>query len=492
MIPRSSGVLLHPTSLPGPYGIGDLGPAAFEWIDYLAECGFSWWQCLPIGPTGFGHSPYQSYSSFAGNPLLVSLDWLVEQGLLSTDEVNPPSPFPKDQVDFARLIPYKEPLLALAAQRFLEGSPSNRELESFQRSSALWLPDFALFMALKAQHGQQAWLHWDPELRDRQAEALERARLELVREIQFHTVIQFFFDQQWSRLREYAKSKRVGLIGDLPIYVAHDSVDVWTNRRLFQLEPDGRLSAQAGVPPDYFTETGQLWGNPLYTWERHAEEGYAWWLQRLAHSLSAFDYLRLDHFRGFAGYWSVPADHETAMHGRWMPGPSHDFFRAMQAKLENFSIIAEDLGEITPDVIQLRDAFNLPSMKILQFAFFEDMEHEFLPHNHPENAVVYTGTHDHDTSRSWFEQADPYPRNFALHYLHATEETVIAQMVAAAFKSVASLAVIPMQDLLDLGNEARMNEPGTLDGNWLWRMRSEHMSTELSQRLRQLNTSTKR
>ncbi len=488
MMKRSAGVLLHPTSLPGPYGIGDLGPSAYEWVDFLAKAGFSWWQTLPVGPTGYGHSPYQSYSSFAGNFMLISLDRLVEMDLLTKQEIEPPIAFPEDYVDFAKVLPYKLRLITLAASRFVDRAAQSDAYQSFCKRNSAWLPDYALFISLKKKFGEVAWVDWPQKYRDRDLQIIAKIKQERAVDIESQSIVQFFFDQQWKDLREYASAKGIGMIGDIPIYVAHDSVDVWINRGLFQLDADGQLTALAGVPPDYFTETGQLWGNPLYRWEIHAQDDFAWWRERLAHSLQAFDYVRLDHFRGFAGYWSVPAGEETAKNGQWIPGPGHAFFEAMQRGIAPLAILAEDLGEITPDVIELRNDFDLPSMKILQFAFFDGLDHDFLPHNYPENAVVYTGTHDHDTSRGWFESAEPQEQAFALHYLKATPETVIDNMVEAALKSVARLAAFPLQDLLDLGTEARMNEPGTLEGNWLWRMRAENMNQDLQERMKRLNS----
>lgn len=492
MIERSSGILLHPTSLPGPQGIGDLGQHAYDWVDFLAKGGFSWWQFLPIGTTGFGHSPYQSFSSFAGNPLLISLEKLVDDGLLDTNEIIPEKKYANDQVDYSKVIAFKEPLLIKAAKKLQNRDQYPASLEKFWQENKEWISEFALFMALKQKYGNQAWVNWPRVLRDRHPEAIKKAKDDLSEEIRVHTNIQLLFGEQWQKLRNYAQEKGIGLIGDLPIYVAHDSVDVWSNRKLFQINEDGDLTAQAGVPPDYFTETGQLWGNPLYTWDQHARDNYAWWGKRLSQALAAFDLIRLDHFRGFAGYYSVPADHKTARHGEWIEGPGIPFFEAMKSESENFSIIAEDLGEITPDVIELRDQFNFPSMKILQFAFFEGKDHEFLPHNYPQNAVAYTSTHDNETSRSWFENSDRKVREFALSYLDATENSIVDKMIAAVFNSAASLAIIPMQDLLNLDNKARMNSPGSLQGNWRWRMPANYMDNSMVEKINNLNLTSRR
>ena len=491
-IKRSSGILLHPSSLPGTYGIGDFGFEARKWIEFIVDAGFSWWQILPIGPTGFGHSPYQSFSSFAGNPLFISLDILLEKTWLDKSDLMNLPLFRDDIVEFDNVISYKNRLLTLAASRFLKGPGDKKNFLAYRQQQTEWLEDYALFIALKAKFGGLAWSEWPPEYRDRDPDTINLAIRELSDEIETQAIIQYFFSVQWNDLKKFSASKGLGIVGDLPIYVAHDSVDVWLHRHLFQLTDDGKLIEVAGVPPDYFTETGQLWGNPLYDWPVHAEDQFSWWQKRLAHGLKTFDLLRLDHFRGYAGYWSIPAQDKTAENGRWIKAPGQHFFSVMKKELPQLSIIAEDLGEITPDVINLRDEFDFPGMKVLQFAFFEDQAHEFLPHNYSENSVVYTGTHDHDTSRAWFDSADEHVKEFARSYLKSEDDEIVDSFVKAAINSLARLAVIPMQDLLNLDNSARMNKPGTLAGNWIWRLQSNQMNKKLAEKYRKINNQAKR
>ncbi len=489
---RSSGILLHPTSLPGPFGIGDLGPQAYKWIDFLSDSGFSWWQFLPIGPTGFGHSPYQSFSSFAGNPMLISPQLLLEEGLLKDNEIEDVPLFSEERVKFSIVKAFKDGLLPKAVERLRNLREHKIAFDEFKNEESDWLKDYAIFMALKSKFGESAWTDWPTEYKDRHPDAIENAQIEMANEIEIQAGMQYIFSLQWKALRKYAREKNIGFVGDIPIYVAHDSVDVWLQRKLFQLDEDGKLTSLSGVPPDYFAETGQLWGNPLYEWPIHEEDNYQWWQSRLGHSLAVFDVLRLDHFRGFAGYWSVPAGELTAENGSWVPGPGNKFFHAMEKSLPNLAIIAEDLGEITPDVIELREEFDFPSMKILQFAFFDGLEHEFLPHNYPQNSVVYTGTHDHDTSLAWFQSAKPQERAFVMDYLKSGEDDVIHKMIKAALKSKAQLAIFPMQDILNLDSSARMNVPGTIEGNWRWRMMAEAADEKLSKYLRGINKQAQR
>ncbi len=484
---RSSGVLLHPTCLPGPFGIGDLGPAARRWIDFLAGAGCRAWQILPLGPTGFGESPYQCFAAFAGNPALISPETLVEDGLLEPGDLEGAA-LPADRVDYRAALAWKAGRLERAFERFAAAAPAGLKYEfsSFREACGSWLDDYALFMALKSAHGGRPWTEWPEPLRARRPEALAEARARHAAEYERAAFGQFLFFRQWDALRGHAEGHGVRIVGDLPIFVAHDSADVWAHPWLFHLDERGAPVVVAGVPPDYFSPTGQRWGNPVYRWEEHAASGYAWWLERLRAILRMVDIVRLDHFRGFAGYWEVPAGDATAERGRWAPGPGPAFLRAVREALGELPIIAEDLGRITPDVIALRDEFALPGMKVLQFAF-SGPDNQFLPHHHPENCVVYTGTHDNDTTRGWFETAPEPVREFCLRYLARDGRDIAWDLVRAAWSSVAALAVAPMQDLLDLGSEARMNYPGTVGGNWTWRLPAESLDEALQARLRELN-----
>lgn len=486
---RASGVILHPSSLPGRYGIGDIGPQAYRWVDFLAGAGGSLWQVLPLGPTGYGDSPYQGFSAFAGNPYLISPEALLAEDLLHSDDLVDIPPFPAWQVEYGAVIPWKLGLLDRAFIRFQHyASPELvAELESFKEEQAHWLDDFALFMALKEAHGGAPWVTWEPGLRGRDPQAIAAARQEHQVAIQRQILRQFLFFHQWRKLRAYANQKGIRIIGDVPIFVAHDSADVWAHPELFFVGPDGNPTVVAGVPPDYFSPTGQLWGNPLYNWEVHAASGYAWWVDRLRTVLQFFDILRLDHFRGFAGYWEVPAGMETAEKGRWVTGPGADFFTRVSAALNEPPIIAEDLGEITPDVIALREQFDLPGMKILQFAFAGGPSDKFLPHNYPRNCVAYTGTHDNDTALGWFWSASHVERDFAQRYLGRDSSNIVWEMMRAIWQSVAVFALAPMQDLLGYGSDTRMNFPGRSRGNWSWRMPPEALNDHLLGRLREYN-----
>lgn len=486
---RAGGVLLHPTSLPGPYGIGDIGPAAHRWLDFLAESGCGLWQVLPLGPTGYGDSPYQSFSAFAGNPYLISPEALLADGLLEAQLLEERPDFPAGKVDYGAVIAWKQGLLERAFERFRQANPLalQQEFRAFEAESAPWLEDFALFMALKAAYGGGPWVDWPAHLRARQPGALEQARRDLSLEVEREKFYQFLFHRQWAALRDHARRNAIRIIGDVPIFVAHDSAEVWARPELFYLDEQGKPTVVAGVPPDYFSRTGQLWGNPLYRWELHARSGYAWWLQRLNAVLKLVDIVRLDHFRGFAGYWEVPATEKTAEIGRWVPGPGQEFFRAVREALGELPIIAEDLGVITPEVIEMREAFGLPGMKIIQFAFHGDPKEPFLPHNHTPNSVVYTGTHDNDTSRGWYGRVPEGEREFYRRYLDRDGNNVAWDFIRAAWSSVAAFALAPMQDFLDLGNEARMNYPGNPSGNWTWRMSGGEMSAALSAKIRELN-----
>lgn len=486
---RSAGVILHPTSLPGPFGIGDLGPEAQRWVDFLAHSGCGLWQVLPLGPTGYGDSPYQCFSAFAGNPYLVSPEALLSDGLVSQADLENRPPFPAERVDFGMVIPWKLTLLDKAHQGFEKSAPTalREELSRFEAQQAGWLGDFALFMALKEYHGGASWTTWEAPLRDRQPHAIEEASRLLATAVRRQVFRQFLFFRQWQRLRAYAHEKGLKIIGDIPIFVAHDSADVWANRDLFYLESNGMPSVVAGVPPDYFSATGQLWGNPLYRWVEHKAGGYAWWLERLRGVLGLVDYIRLDHFRGFSGYWEVPGKAKTAEKGRWVKGPGADLFKAVKDALGELPVIAEDLGVITPDVEALREQFNLPGMKILQFAFGGGPEDPFLPHNYPQHCVVYTGTHDNDTVRGWYERVDEDERSFYRRYMSRDGSDVSWDLIRGVWGSVAVFALAPLQDFLSLGNEARMNYPGNPAGNWTWRAPGWAMQDSLADRIREIN-----
>ena len=491
---RSGGILLHPTSLPGPYGIGDLGPQAFHFVDWLASTGSKLWQVLPLGPTGYGDSPYQCFSAFAGNPYLISFDILLKDGLLTPDDLQDKPDFPASRVDYGWIIPWKLDLLQQAFSRFPSASADlHKEFDYFCAANASWLDDYALFMSIKEANGGGAWNGWEKPIRTRQPSALEEARAEHVENIRRHAFYQFLFFRQWHDLREYANEKDIKIIGDIPIFIAYDSADAWANPDLFFLDEDSLPTVVAGVPPDYFSPTGQLWGNPLYRWEAHQETGYAWWIERFRAVLKMVDIIRLDHFRGFAGYYEIPFGSPTAETGRWVPGPGADFLKVLDEKLSDkrteeieLPIIAEDLGVITPDVVALRDGFKLPGMKILQFGF-DEPQNPFLPHNYPAHCVAYTGTHDNDTARGWFDTAPSAEKAFALKYLNTDAEHFVWELIRGVWSSVAVYALAPMQDALTLGGEARMNFPSRLGGNWEWRMGEADLSESLAQRLKELN-----
>lgn len=488
---RQSGVLLHPTSLPGRYGIGTLNQAAYTWVDFLAHTRQSLWQVLPLGPTGYGDSPYQSFSSFAGNPYLISLEELVDEGLLDAQALADAPDFPQDRVDFGAIYTWKLPLLRQAAAAFAaNGAPElQAEFDTFCRDQTDWLDDFALFMALKDAHNGAAWNTWEMELRSRQPNALARAQLEHAEAVHGHKFNQWLFFRQWSKLKAYANAQGIRIIGDIPIFVAMDSSDTWTSPKEFYLDDEFQPTVVAGVPPDYFSATGQLWGNPLYRWDRMKLNDYAWWLRRIRAALRLYDLIRVDHFRGFAGYWEIPAGEPTAVNGQWVQAPGQDFFAVVQRVLGDLPILAEDLGEITPDVIELRNKFNLPGMKILQFAFSTDAADKFLPHNYKHNFVVYSGTHDNDTTRGWYEvSATEQERDFFRRYFRTDGHDAAWTLIEAAWSSVALFAMAPLQDLLNLDSSARMNLPGSSDGNWAWRFAPEMLSSALAARLLEATT----
>jgi len=486
---RAGGILLHPTSLPGPTGLGDLGPAAFSWLGWLKAAGCALWQFLPLGPTGYADSPYQCLSAFAGNPLLVSPEILFQQGLLDLSDLDPNPQFDPAFVDYGRAQELKYPLLEKAAMRFdMDADSAERTaFEGFCAAEAGWLDDFSLYMVLKTEHGLAPWHAWEKDLAQRNPRALDAARRRLGQNLLAQKIIQYFFFQQWHEIRGKAGELGITLIGDLPIFVAHDSAEVWAHPEMFLLNPDGSPAFVAGVPPDYFSPTGQRWGNPLYRWDRMKEDGYSWWKDRLASTLKLVHRVRLDHFRGFEAYWEIPASEETAVKGRWVKGPGADLLFQLQAGLGGLPIIAEDLGLITPGVTALRDKFSLPGMKVLQFAFDGDETHPFLPHNYPQNCVAYTGTHDNDTVFGWYESAPEEEKDFARRYLSVSGEDMAWDMIRAVWHSQAGWALAPMQDFLSLHTTARMNYPGRMEGNWSWRAREAQITPELQEKIFNLN-----
>ncbi len=479
-LPRSSGILLHPTSLPGPYGIGDLGPTAYRWVETLAAMKQQWWQVLPLGPTGFGDSPYQSYSAFAGNVLLLSPELLLRDGLIANGDVDGRS-FRDDRVDFEAVTPFKLGLVRTAAARLI-GAGLAREFDAYCKQEAGWLDDYARFMAFRDGFGGVALLEWPEDVRKRKPVALAALEKELAEEIRIHRVGQFLFDRQWSSLRLFAQGQGIKLIGDAPIFVAGDSADVWANPELFLLDAAGKPTAVAGVPPDYFAETGQLWGNPLYDWAAMQRDGYAWWIARLKRQLTQVDWIRLDHFRGFAAAWHVPAKDTTALNGVWIDGPRARLFHAIHKALGSLPLIAEDLGLITKDVHELRGAFNLPGMRVLQFMLGE-ATNPYWPHNFEPNTVVYTGTHDNDTTNGWYHGLNWTDRQKLSDYLGHAVGQPHEEMIRLAWASVALLAVAPLQDVLGLGGDARMNVPGIARGNWHWRVRADQFPGGIVERM---------
>jgi 4-alpha-glucanotransferase len=499
-------VLLHPTSLPGAYGIGDLGRSATEFVTFLAAAGQHVWQVLPLGPTGYGDSPYQSFSAFAGNPLLISLDALIDDGWLSETAVRRDAPASSGSINYPDVIAHRRALWPHLLDR-LDTAGHAAVADAFARfcrEQAHWLDDFALFMALKEAHGQRAWTTWPAEIAARDPGAVTRWGRELQREVRQHQLTQYVFFTQWNRVREQCRAHGVTLLGDLPIFVAHDSADVWARRDLFKLGANGRPAVVAGVPPDYFSATGQLWGNPHYDWERLAATGYEWWTARVRALLTLVDRIRLDHFRGFVAAWEVPGDATTAVHGVWRAGPGAAFFAALEAGLGQrpLPFVAENLGVITPEVEGLRTQFQLPGMAILQFAFGTDPQApDFRPHNYSKHLVVYTGTHDNDTTVGWWSDTAGHStrseldvrqeRELASRYL-AIGHDVHWDLIRAALASVAQLAIIPTQDLLGLGSEARMNRPGTMSDNWRWQLRTGQLTAEIATRLRNLSDTYER
>jgi 4-alpha-glucanotransferase len=500
--PRASGILLHPTSLPGRFGIGDLGREAYRFADFLISCGVRLWQTLPLGPTGYGNSPYQCLSVFAGNPLLISLERLAEEGLLGHTDLENTPPFPGDKVNYGSVMDFKMPLLKKSFEAF-EGTATQaeqRQFEVFCQQNAWWLETYALFMALRDAHNLAAWNTWEKDIRTRQPKSLEHWGKKLGREILYHKYQQYQFFKQWLALKSYCNERGLKFIGDMPIFVALDSAEVWSHPEMFYLDDRGKPTVVAGVPPDYFSQTGQLWGNPLYRWAVMATDGYSWWIDRFRIACTLADVVRIDHFRGFEKYWEIPATDTTAINGRWVDGPGASLFQAVQSALGTLPIIAEDLGVITPEVHALREQFDFPGMRVLQFAFSQDPGAEqYRPHNYPRNCVVYTGTHDNNTTIGWFRGEDvsdsthsteerEKEKQFALKYLGTDGHEINWDFIRLAFMSVADIAIIPLQDILGLGSEARMNIPGKKEGNWCWRFTSDMLTREIKDRLKEMVT----
>lgn len=491
MFDRTSGVLIHPTSLPGRYGVGDLGDSAYKLVDFLVAAGQSLWQILPPGPTGYGDSPYQCFSAFAGNPLMVSPDFMIRDGFIPAERMPFVPNFPQNTVDYGWVIFWKNQLFENAHTWFLDSASAENQkaFETFCKERAWWLDDYALFMALKKHHVAQeggVWNTWPADIRDRKPKAMKAWLKQLQGEVSLVKFRQFLFFKQWLDLKKYANSKGVKIIGDMPIFVAFDSADVWANPDLFYLDKDGNAEVVAGVPPDYFSETGQRWGNPLYRWDTMKKNGYAWWTRRIAASFELTDIMRIDHFRGFEAYWEIPASEPTAVVGQWKKGPGIDLFNALKKNLGQLPIIAEDLGVITPEVEKLRDGAGFPGMKILQFAFGGDQNSAFLPHAFQKECVVYTGSHDNETTLGWYQNANEKEQDHVRRYLARDGHDVVWDLIRLAHASVAVMSVIPMQDLMTLDNSARMNFPGKTGGYWSWRYTDEMLNDFICHRLRGL------
>jgi 4-alpha-glucanotransferase len=491
--PRASGILLHPTSFPSRFGIGDLGEAAKAFIEFLVTTHQQYWQVLPLGPTGYGNSPYMCYSALAGNPLLISLELLVEKGWLSTEELTESlqsEPFADDHVNYDAVAGYKLYRLDRAHKKFEASAkaPERKAFEQFCQSKASWLEDYALFMALKADQADQGWYEWPKDLAWRSPQALSAAKQRLQGSIALQKFMQWQFFEQWDALRAYANEQGIAIIGDIPIYVAHDSADVWANPENFELDPKtGEVALMAGVPPDYFSETGQLWGNPVYNWKHLKSTGFRWWIARFEAMLDLVDWIRIDHFRGFESFWAVEQGEETAMNGEWVPALGDEFFQVLQQKLGKLPIFAEDLGVITPEVEALRDKYEFPGMKVLHFAFGSDPANPFLPFNYPRNSLVYTGTHDNDTTLGWWEKAGDYERGNLMQYLGSiSPEGIHWDLIRLALSSVANISILPFQDVLGLDGNSRMNFPSIAEGNWEWRYRQEMITPEMGDRLSSL------
>jgi len=485
---RASGILLHPTSLPGPYGIGEFNTSAYRFIDLLAECGQKLWQVLPLGPTGYGDSPYQCFSAFAGNPLMISPEQLVRDNALPASALEDAPEFDTKKANYGDVIEFKQEVLHTSYMHFSQSASTSQRaaFDEFAAKHAHWLDDYALFVALKDAHGGDAWNTWEDDITRRTPTSLTRAKTKLADEIRKQKYFQFQFFKQWANLKTYANGKGIKIIGDIPIFVAYDSADAWSHRELFYFDVRGNPTVIAGVPPDYFSPTGQRWGNPLYRWDVMAQQGYAWWIERCRNSFQFFDYMRIDHFRGFEAYWEVPASEPTAMKGKWVKGPGKALFQAIKRELGDLPIIAEDLGVITPEVQVLRDSLGFPGMRVLHFAFVADTSSDFLPHNYGRNTVAYAGTHDNDTTVGWFEKLEPSVRQQVLDYTGTDGHEIQWDLIRLLEMSVADTVVLTWQDVLGLGSEARMNFPGRADGNWYWRFTWDMVTDNHKARLRKM------
>lgn len=483
---RASGILLHPTSLPGRFGAGDFGQSAYQFVDWLKSAGQTYWQILPLGKIGPGNSPYMSCSAFAGNILLIDLDELATHGWLTPEELVVHQEFSTDRVDYGLLQAYRMERLRLAAKRFFADSESCTYNE-FCDAEKLWLNDYALFMAITEQENWREWSQWPRDLAHRKQEALQQTEKSLIDAISFWKFCQWCFARQWFLLKSYANRHGVQFIGDVPIFIAYQSADVWANQELFELDENCRPTVVAGVPPDYFSKTGQFWGNPLYRWDAHEKTGFAWWIARLRHAIKLFDMVRIDHFRGFAACWEVPANAANAINGKWRQCPGEKLFHALQEAIPQMPIIAEDLGLITPDVVELRDKFKLPGMRILQFAFSGENDNLHLPHNYHQNMIAYTGTHDNDTTAGWWNSLSDNEKALVRHYLGSDCLDIQWDMIRTLSKSLADVVIFPMQDVLGLQSCHRMNFPGQPTGNWEWRFSWDQVRPEITQKLAQIS-----
>jgi len=483
---RTSGILLHPTSLPGKYGIGSLGQQAFKFVDFLENAGQKLWQVLPMGHTGYGDSPYQCFSIYAGNPILIDLECLMNEGLLHVNDLPKGFHLPDDKVEFGNVIDFKKAALNIAYLNFLKSNKAKNDYQAFVAKNDFWLQDYALFIAIKESLGGMPWWDWQKNLKFRNTSTLGTFVIENQEKINFHKFVQYIFSKQWQSVKEYANNKGISIVGDIPLYVAHDSADVWSNYQVFRFDQHRNPTGVAGVPPDYFSSTGQLWGNPLYDWDYMKKNGFKWWINRIKATIEIYDIVRIDHFRGFEAYWAVPFGDETAVNGTWVQAPGQALFETVKKELGNLPIIAEDLGIITPEVEELRDNFEFPGMKILQFAFHSKEGNNYLPHNYSRNFVVYTGTHDNDTLRGWFDALEPEIKHKVLDYTDANPNNIVNKLIRLAWSSTVRMAIIPLQDLLNLGSEARMNIPGIPGGNWQWRFREEQLSPDKARWLKHL------
>ena len=490
MFERSSGILLHPTSLPGKYGIGSLGKEAYKFVDFLKKSNQKLWQIFPLGPTGYGDSPYQCFSTFAGNPYLIDFDLLIEQNLLAEEDLKGVDFGGNEEyIDYGAIYNQKYPLLRKAYENFKanENKELKEKLETFKAENSSWLDDYSLYISLKNHFNGLPWNEWEDDIRTRKEAAINKYKAELANEIEYHNFIQFLFFTQWNNVKKYANDNGIKIIGDIPIFVAVDSSDAWANPEIFLFDPELKPVKVAGVPPDYFSATGQLWGNPLYDWDKLKELNYKWWVDRVKANLSTCDIIRIDHFRGFDEYWAVPYGDKTAENGTWCPGPRTDLFNAIKNELGELPIIAEDLGTMTQGVIDLREATGFPGMKILGFAFDSKEENDYLPHTYTKNCVVYTGTHDNDTLIGWFTKANEDDKQFARNYLNSRSDNEIHwDAIRGAWSSVANMAIAPIQDFLGLGSEARINTPGLASGNWQWRLKDGVLTDELAERIAKL------